>query len=121
MKKNEKFYEGFWGEPSRTIRLVCNGVAIEEITTWHGYFDEIIRQIKPEEEGWTGLAYYYHLCIGWEDEENWFIPDLPKAYEQLKWLDTHALGETEKELLGLIVEMLETAIRLGGKVYIVEE
>lgn len=28
------------------------------IMIWEGYFDEIMKNIAPEEEGWTGLAYF---------------------------------------------------------------
>jgi len=31
-------------------------------------FNSIMKKIKPKEEGWTALAYYYNLCTGWYDK-----------------------------------------------------
>lgn len=75
MKVNEKFYDG--------------------------YFNEIIKLIRPEKEGWTGLAYYYHLYTGWYEKDNWLIPDILKAYKQLVNIDVDRLetGEEKKVLI----------------------
>ena len=45
-------------------------------------------KIEPsEEDGWTGLAYYRNLLLGWYREENWYIPNLEEALSQLQSIE----------------------------------
>ena len=120
MDVNEKYYDGFEGEPEITFCLVENNSVAQKIGVWDGYFNSIMRLIQPEKEGWTGLAYFYHLYIGWYEEDNWFIPDILETYDQLANIDSNELvNREEKEVLILIVNMLKRAIEHNGKVYIV--
>lgn len=119
MEINKKYYDGFWGEPSMTFCRMENDVIAEEFIIWDGYFYYIMQLVRPEEEGWTGLAYFYHLYIGWYDEENWLIPNLTEAYRQLEKLNPRELPDREsEEVLALILNMLKRAIDNNGKVYI---
>lgn len=119
MEINEKYYDGFWGEPSMEFYRMENDVIAEKFTIWEGYFYYIMQLVRPEEEGWTGLAYFYHLYIGWYDEENWLIPNLPEAYRQLEKLNPRELPNREsEEVLALILNMLKRAMDTNGKVYI---
>ena len=74
---------------------------------WAGYFDEIMNKIKPESTGWTGLAYYYHLHLGWYEQSPWKIIDLNYVIQQLQELDVKNLDvktyEVYKEILGLML------------------
>ena len=45
MKVNEKFYDGFEGEPKITFCLMENNCVVEKIGIWDGYFNEIIKLI----------------------------------------------------------------------------
>lgn len=122
MLNNEKYYDGFEGEPQITFCLVIDNVIVEQIGMWDGYFNEIMEQIKPSVQGWTGLAYYYHLYIGWYEEDNWLIPNVKEIYEQFKGInDCELTGKPEKELLNLILSLLKKAIDENGKVYIIYE
>jgi len=40
----------------------------EIIIMWEGYFDQVMRLMLPDEQGWTGLAYYYNMYTGWYEE-----------------------------------------------------
>lgn len=119
MNINKKFYNGFEGEPEMTFCLMENGVTVEKIGIWDGYFDNIMKLVRSGEEGWTGLAYFYHLCIGWYEEDNWLMPNISEAYRQLAGIDSEELEKEEKEVLILIVNLLKRAMDNGGKVYIV--
>lgn len=119
MNINEKFYDGFEGEPEITFCLIENHVMIEKIGIWDGYFNEIIEKIRSGDGGWTGLAHFYHLYTGWYEEENWFIPDVLEVYRQLVNIDADELENREaKEVLCLVIRMLERAIDDNGKVCI---
>lgn len=120
MNINDKYYDGFEGEPKITFCLVENNIIVEKVGIWDGYFNEIMKMIQPEKEGWTGLAYYYHLYIGWYEEDEWLIPDVLKAYEQLTEIRFDKLkNREEKEILILITNLLKKAIDNKGQVYII--
>lgn len=118
MEINEKYYDDFWGEPSMEFYRMENDVIAEKFTIWEGYFYYIMQLVLPEEEGWTGLAYFYHLHTGWYDEENWLIPNIAEAYRQLEKLNPRELPDEEQEVLALILNMLKRAMDTNGKVYI---
>ncbi len=120
MNKNDKFYDGFEGEPKITFCLMENDIIVEEVGIWDGYFNKIMNLVRPERERWTGLAYYYHLYTGWYEEDNWLIPNILETYEQLVNIDSGELeNKEEKEILDLVVNLLKRAIDNNGKVYIV--
>lgn len=120
MTINEKYYNGFEGESEIIFSLIENDITIEKIGIWDGYFNAIMELVEPEENGWTGLAYYYHLYTGWYEEENWLIPNVLEAYKQLSNIDASELVyREEKEVLFLIVDVLKHAVENNGKVFIV--
>jgi hypothetical protein len=88
-----------------------------------------MEQIEPSKErGWTGLAYYYHLCIGWEEEKNWQIPNLAEALLQFKKISlpmkgeySHSIYECSEQVLAEIINMLSEAIERKLSVYILSE
>ena len=88
------------------------------IKIWDGYFNSIMECIKPSLAGWTGLAYYYHLDIGWYDESPWEIPDLELALEQFRTIYLPEQKEEEQVILASIIQLLEEACILNEKVYI---
>ena len=117
---NDKYYDGFEGEPKITFCLMENGLILEAVGIWGGYFNAIIRLVRPEEKGWTGLAYFYHLYIGWYEEDNWLIPNISEAYGQLANIDANKLEyQQEKEVLIIIVNLLERAIKSNLEVSII--
>ena len=119
MEINEKYYEGYEGDPNMLFCRTENDIPVEKINIWDGYFDFIMSLVQPEEEGWTGLAYFYHLIIGWYEEENWLIPNIAEAYGQLEKLNPEELPYREaKEVLALLLNMLKRAMDTNGKVYI---
>lgn len=110
-------YSDFEGEPE--IKFICesNGNRII-LKIWEGYFDEIMRKIKPNAKGWTGLAYYYHLHEGWYDINPWEIPDLKLAIEQLVEINIRELDETVKNVLVDILKLLKKALSTKAGVII---
>lgn len=121
MKINNVFYKGYEGE--KEIRFIKgNEENIEIISIWDGFFNDILEQITPAEKGWEGLAYYYHLCIGWYEHSPWEIPDTKNALEQLKsFRSSDFRFERSKDVLETICTFLSNAIKEGKKVYICEE
>ena len=119
MKVNEKYYDGFEGEPEITFCLMENDIIIEKVGIWDGYFNEIMKLVRPEKEGWTGLAYFYHLYTGWYEEDNWLVPNISEAYRQLVNIDSNELvNREEKEVLILVLNLFKHALDNNGRIYI---
>ncbi|KQO01102.1 hypothetical protein [Paenibacillus sp. Leaf72] len=117
---NSTYYEGYEGEGEiQFIRYLSNGDRYI-LRIWDGYFDEIIRIIKPEEHGWTGLAYYYNVEEPW-CEEPWRIPDIDVVLKQLKKIESDQLNKEAKELLIEVCQMLLVSMNLNEDVWIVDE
>ncbi len=115
---NKKYYLGFEGEPEIIFTVIQYDNKKVEISLWSGYFDNIMKQIKPVEGKWTGLAYYYNLNIGWYDESPWLIENIIDSYEQLKGIDKQSLESAEQEVLENILDLLKDSIKENYKVYI---
>lgn len=78
---NKKYYDGFEGEPE--IQLIYRkGDNNEILIIWEGYFDQIMKLMRPDAQGWTGLAYNYNMDTGWYEESPWLIKDLQMALTQ---------------------------------------
>jgi len=117
-----KYYEGFEGEPE--IRFL-KGLAENSkmvLCLWDGYFDDIMRQFSPSDFGWTGLAYQYHLGVGWEEGKLWEIPDLLEALNEFQTLDPQKLEfDSSQEVLSAICNLIRDAISHHEKVWIEKE
>ncbi|WP_207640931.1 hypothetical protein [Clostridium lundense] len=107
---DEKYYIGFEGEPEITFSIIKENNIKRQFGMWSGYFDNIMKQIKPKEGRWTALAYYYQLGIGWYDESPWLIQNLEESYEQLMEIEVAKLENEEKEIIKIILSMLKDAI-----------
>lgn len=119
MVYNDEYYHGYEGEPEIVFDLFNDGTCIEKISIWDGYFNGIMDLISPKKDGWTGLAYYYHLCIGWYEEENWEIPNILEVYEQFSEIDFNELKwEEEKAVFNILICLFEKAIEINGKILI---
>lgn len=118
MHINEKYYNGFEGDEEIVFRLYIRDKEKEQLGIWGGYFNSIVELIKPDDKGWTGLAYYYHLDIGWYEEENWKIPDIELAYRQLLGIYKNIINENEKKILNIILKLLKKALKKCGFVTI---
>ena len=117
---NKKFYEGYEGEIE--IRFIRETATVPEVLViWEGFFDQIMSAIKPEKNGWTGLAYHYNMYSGWYDNDMWAIDDLDTALNQLKSVDVLGLYQECSEVLQLVCRMLEKAIAEHQNVYISRE
>jgi len=118
MKKiNSKFYDGFEGEPEIHF-LYQEQESMERLILWEGYFDEIMRTIKPVDGKWTSLAYYYHLYVGWYDESPWKVEDLREALAQLKTVDEELIEVKAVQVLEEICKLFERAIERNGDILI---
>ncbi|MDE5558284.1 MAG: hypothetical protein K2J32_11470 [Ruminococcus sp.] len=118
MTENYTYYDGFEGEPEYTFYLYDGNFPVEKIHLWDGYFSDIIDTIEPTEKGWTSLAEYYHMCIEF-DNDNWKIPDIKSALQQLKNIDTSKIKFPEShEVLKLLVETFTRAYENNLKIYI---
>lgn len=115
---DEKYYIGFEGEPEITFSIIKENNIKRQFGMWGGYFDNIMKQIKPKEGRWTALAYYYQLGIGWYDESPWLIQNLEESYEQLIEIEVAKLENEEKEIIKIILSMLKYAIDNNCKAFI---
>lgn len=117
---NNKYYIGFEGEPE--IQVVCRKAEDDDVMiVWEGYFDEIMRNVVPEEEGWTGLAYYYNMYLGWYEESPWVVDDLNKALQQFSTINQDFLSKESSEVLNAICNMIKDALDNNLKILIARE
>ena len=114
-----KFYDGYEGEPEIQFIKGSDIGNRTVISIWDGYFDDIMRQFKPTSSGWEGLAYYYHLALGWENGETWEIPNIRSALVEFQSIDPNKLEfNSSAEVLSVICDLLATAIKENQKVWI---
>ena len=116
------FYKGYEGENEIQFIKISPDGSKEMIKIWDGFFDDFMTKIKPEKEGWTSLAYYYHLVEGWNDESPWEIQDVLGAFEQLKQLnDIDFRFVKSKVVHHEVCKLLESALKSNSRVYIALE
>ncbi|MDR1559980.1 MAG: hypothetical protein LBS84_09850 [Clostridiales bacterium] len=113
------YYHGFEGSPEiQFIRVLKNGEN-NTLRIWDGYFDDIMQQIKPEKNGWTDIAYYYHMETGWYSDSPWKIPVLSNTLELLRQRENKTFNFPEsKEVCGDLCSLLEQAIAEDELVFI---
>ncbi len=117
---NDEYYKGFEEEPE--IQFICRkGNDSETLIIWEGYFDQIMRLIEPENDGWKGLAYYYHMYSGWYEESPWMVQDLHTALQQFESLDDKMISDEAGEILKKICDMLKNAIFYDFEIFISRE
>ena len=118
-KIDERYYNGFEGEPELVFTLLKKNGEKNAFGIWDGYFDSIIKKVEPQKEGWTGLAYYYHLDIGWFEESPWLVENMLESFEQLNEIDVNSLEMNEdKKILSIIKALFQEAIDNDGKIFI---
>lgn len=117
---NKKYYNGFEGEPE--IQFICRKKDKNEIfIIWEGYFEQIMKLISPDIQGWTGLAYCYNMYTGWYEESPWIIEDLQSALKQFESIDDKKLCDEATEILAIICNILRESISNSYEVCIVRE
>lgn len=114
----DKYYKGYEGEPE--IQIIKKSTNNERIVLriWIGFFDDIMTAIEPQSTGWTSLAYYYNLYIGWYEESPWKISNLNEAKEQLENVDKSKLNAMDKEVLEEMLKAFKDAIAVGDEILI---
>ena len=108
---NKKYYDGFEGEPEIQF-IYKKGNDTEILSIWEGYFDQIMRLMLPNEQGWTGL---------WYEDSPWVIEDLQIALKQFESIDRTKLCDEAIEILMLLCNMLKEAILNNYEVSIARE
>ncbi|WP_051684991.1 hypothetical protein [Clostridium sp. KNHs205] len=121
MKLINDFYKGYEGENEIRFIKECEN-DVEVLSIWDGYFNDIMEQFKPTEKGWEGLAYYYHLHIGWYENSPWEILDLESVLQQFRSVEQTILRfEKSSEVLSAICRFILDAIMENARLYISEE
>lgn len=114
-------YTGYEGEPEMIFEITTNTYS-KKLRIWDGYFNRIMKYIGLSQDGnWTGLAYYYHLLIGWNEEDHWQVPDLQEALSQLKSVsipEDEEMHELRNQVLPEIINILSKGIEEKVPVYI---
>ena len=88
---------------------------------WEGYLDQIMSLMKPDKEGWKGLAYYYNMYLGWYEESPWIIQDLHLALKQFESIDNRVISKKAGIILKILCDMLRDAILNEFEVSIARE
>ena len=121
-KENRDFYSGFEGEGEIEFIRLCKSGDKDIIRIWDGYFDDVMEKFEPVENGWTGLAYYYNLCEGWNTESPWKIPDVHDALKQLESIKNKNMRyEKSHEVLAEICNLLVEAVKQNEEILIADE
>lgn len=116
---DERYYDGFEGEPEMKFVLLKKDGEKKGLGIWDGYFDSIIEKIEPGEKGWSGLAYYYHLNIGWFEESPWLVVDMQESFKQLSNIDIECFEmDEEKEIIDMLIKLFREAIENAEDIYI---
>ena len=117
---NNKYYIGVEGEPE--IQFVCKKDKDHEIyVVWEGYFDQIMRLVKPDRDGWSGLAYCYNMYSGWYEESSWVVEDLQAGLSQLESIDRQMLNTEAEEILEILCNLFKDAILNNYVISIIRE
>ena len=74
--------------------------------------------LKPDKGVWTGIAYVYHMDIGWYDEEVREIDDIHDAYTKFRSILASELDSTSQKVLFNICALLNIAILSNCQVFI---
>jgi hypothetical protein len=115
------FYTGFEGEPELVFIRETDGRQ-RKLTLWEGYFDTLMTQEENLSASghWMGLALSYHSCLGcWGDgQENWRIPNIKEALDQLKTLDVSGKDDQVAAVLNALIWFLTAAINEDAHVFI---
>ncbi|WP_379140247.1 dihydroorotate dehydrogenase (quinone) [Paenibacillus sp. sgz500992] len=112
------FYTGFEGEPEIIFYFQNSEGQKVQIKAWIGYFDSIMAAIQPNENGWSGLSYYYHTDTGWFEETPWRIPDLGDALNGLQSVNKTELDQETLEVYRSIFELLHQAQSVDREVLV---
>lgn len=112
------FYIGFEGEPEIIFYFENSENQRVLLKAWIGYFDSIMAAIQPNETGWSGLTYYYHMDTAWFKESPWRIPDLGDALNNLQSANITELDQETINFYQKLSELLREAQSLDGEVWI---
>lgn len=114
----DRYYLGYEGEPEIDIIRKCEEIEVIALRIWVGFFENILSAVKPENTGWTSLAYYYNLDIGWYEESPWLLKDIESAITQLKGIDVNKLSNEEINVLIELIKIFENDIETGEDILI---
>lgn len=122
MKVSEiNLYTGFEGEPE-LVFTQSSDVHEEKLRLWEGHFETIMTQKEnlSSSNEWTGLAHYYHLCLGcWDDDQdNWQIPDIEEALNPLREIKLVDSDDQAIIALNALVSFLTEALNNKNIVFI---
>ena len=117
----DKYYRGFEGQREIQIIIEIKNNRQIVLRIWAGFFENIMSAIEQQSVGWTSLAYYYNLDIGWYEDSPWKIKDLDEAKEQLESIDISKLGIEDKEVLEEMLKIFKEAIAMRYDILIAED
>jgi len=112
------FYQGFEGEPELRIEARDGRRVVSALRMWSGYFDDLVRRIKPEATGWTGLARMYHLEEAFYERSPWRIEDLAAIMRQWGRIDLAGADDVTRQVHASVAALLSDACMHGHEVWI---
>jgi len=115
---DRKYYNGFEGEPEIHFISKTNE-KIYRMIVWDGFFDQIMCAIKPVNGKWTSLAYFYHLLLGWNEEDGpWKVNKPEEALAQLNSIDKKSLEAETVQVLEEICDLFLDGIKSNAEIFI---
>lgn len=120
---DERYYNGFEGEPEIIFIISNNGTEYKRVGFWDGYFNDMLREVKPTDEGWTGIAYYFHVGMfekeQWLEDKPWHISNLPSVLYQLQTIKRDKIEWQETiNVLDLLIDLIKKAIENNEEISI---
>ena len=116
--QNKDFYAGFEGEPEIIFYYEDTKGRKVYVKLWIGYFDEMMTAIEPNDDGWKGLAFYYHTHSGWFEEKPWKIPDLAIVLDDLLGLNQSEFEQETRIVYQNILDFLLQAQLSNTEVWV---
>ena len=112
---DERYYDGYEGEPEIFFIISNNGKEYKRVGFWEGYFGDMLREVEPTDEGWTGITYYFHVGRfeeeQWLKDKPWHIDDLALVLCQLQAIERDKIKWRETvNLMELLINLIKNAI-----------
>lgn len=119
---NEKYYVGFETEPG--IAVFCS--PFHGMKIWEGYFELFLSGCYTLLVKNDGILFSYQTRSGFYDEDNWVIPNLETAIEEIAAFRTHEVESGDFDISKILLELqmdfinfLQDSNALNKEVYII--
>lgn len=102
---NNKYYDGFEGEPEIVIYFKEGNKEKKGFRIWIGYFEYLLGASLLKEIKAGGILESYINQNGWYDESQWRIKDLHQAIFELEQFDVDKIESRENSVIEIVSDL----------------